>query len=585
MENRKKEIAKFYKQIFADEKLKEKLEEKTKAIVNEEDLRKLIQQEIMPLIKKFKLNFSEKDLINYEKEAIKVLSEKDLKDVSGGSVSVKSLMAPGLMAVMLMGVSAAAPQSHAMFNKVDDRPQASFFTRFAQYIRSFFSDDNEDIMQEAREIVEESSQNNNNNNVNNVQQPNDISASNIIATDFNGLQYNYEIIDQSKMKVLISPVADLETWIIPSKVTIAGDEYNVAGTLEQDINVENVIFSEGIKEFNLKSYSGSNGRAAYLGKNNSIIVGSNAFEHFKNLKSVEFDSNIKNLVFEWRACYNCKDLVKINLPDLETLFIGENTFGNCTSLKEFSTPETLNMGKATTSLDNDKRFVISEGAFANCKSLENVKILGQMTGIDIETTAFSNCTSLKDFEILAHVTGTPRYEKNKAYFVGSLKIGDLAFYGCSNLVKFTIPENETITGINIGRSAFKSTSLKKYSIPNTVHSLTIDKNAFSLCKALEEFTVLGDLECGNIFERAFDECSSLKEVSFGKIYNFGIHNNVFKNCKNLKTVHFNMLGNESLIEEDAFAGCKSLEKIIIPVDESDNEIDENIGVGYEIKYL
>ncbi len=47
VENRKKEIAEFYKQIFSDTKLKEKIVEKAKTIANEEDLKKLIQQDFI----------------------------------------------------------------------------------------------------------------------------------------------------------------------------------------------------------------------------------------------------------------------------------------------------------------------------------------------------------------------------------------------------------------------------------------------------------------------------------------------------------------------------------------------------------
>lgn len=103
MKNNKKEIAKFYEQIFSDTKLKEKLEEKAKTIVNEEDLKKLIQQEIVPLMKKYNVNFSEKELLEYEEETLKKLSKEDLDDVSGG-VSIKSaFLTGGLLSMALLG--------------------------------------------------------------------------------------------------------------------------------------------------------------------------------------------------------------------------------------------------------------------------------------------------------------------------------------------------------------------------------------------------------------------------------------------------------------------------------------------------
>ena len=79
MENKKREIAKFYRQILSDPKLKERLEEKLKKIANEEDFKNLIQQEIVPLMKKYDVNFSEKELLEYEEETLKELSDEDLQ--------------------------------------------------------------------------------------------------------------------------------------------------------------------------------------------------------------------------------------------------------------------------------------------------------------------------------------------------------------------------------------------------------------------------------------------------------------------------------------------------------------------------
>ncbi len=99
--NKRKEIAEFYKQIFLDEKLKEKLREEAKKITNEEDLRKLIREEIMPLMKKFKVNFLEEELLEFEKETREELSDEALEGVSGG-LSVNSSVAGGILALALV---------------------------------------------------------------------------------------------------------------------------------------------------------------------------------------------------------------------------------------------------------------------------------------------------------------------------------------------------------------------------------------------------------------------------------------------------------------------------------------------------
>ncbi len=101
--NKKKEIAEFYTQILSDSKLKEKIVKKANRIATEEDLRKLVREEIMPLMKKFKVNFSEEELLSYEEETLKELSEEALKGISGGVSFKSALLTGGLLSMALFG--------------------------------------------------------------------------------------------------------------------------------------------------------------------------------------------------------------------------------------------------------------------------------------------------------------------------------------------------------------------------------------------------------------------------------------------------------------------------------------------------
>jgi hypothetical protein len=76
---------------------------------------------------------------------------------------------------------------------------------------------------------------------------------------------------------------------------------------------------------------------------------------------------------------------------------------------------------------------IGEGAFYDCSNLQNVTIPNSVTDIGME--AFSDCTSLTCIDI-------PNSVK---------KIGEFAFYGCLSLQNVTIPSSVT----NIDFSAFK----------------------------------------------------------------------------------------------------------------------------------
>ena len=103
-------MAEFYKKIFSNAVLKNRIQEKAKKIVTEADLRKLIREDIMPLMKKEKLNCSEEELIEYEEETLKKLSKEALAGVSGG-VSVKSAFwAGGILSMALFG----SLNAHAM---------------------------------------------------------------------------------------------------------------------------------------------------------------------------------------------------------------------------------------------------------------------------------------------------------------------------------------------------------------------------------------------------------------------------------------------------------------------------------------
>ncbi len=103
MEGKKKEIEKFYGQIFSDAKLRTKVEEKAKQIANEGDLRKLLNQDIMPLMKKHNVDFSEEELLDFEEESLRELSKKDLSNVSGGISIKSSLLGGGILFMALLG--------------------------------------------------------------------------------------------------------------------------------------------------------------------------------------------------------------------------------------------------------------------------------------------------------------------------------------------------------------------------------------------------------------------------------------------------------------------------------------------------
>lgn len=125
------------------------------------------------------------------------------------------------------------------------------------------------------------------------------------------------------------------------------------------------------------------------------------------------------------------------------------------------------------------------------------------------------------------------------------KLGEYAFYGCSNITTFAIPS--TFTSIPAG--LYGGTSVTSVEIPASVTS--IGEKAFENCSLLESLTLGASLE--TIGASAFSGCTKLSELT--------IPNSV------------------STIESCAFAGCDGLTKVstdnISPLAITDDVFSEN----------
>ena len=122
----------------------------------------------------------------------------------------------------------------------------------------------------------------------------------------------------------------------------------------------------------------------------------------------------------------------------------------------------------------------------------------------------------------------------------------------SNIIEVICHEGvEKIEG-----SAFDScTSLKRVIMPGVT---IVEKDAFAACEALT------DVECGKleiIKEYAFHYCKSLRSINLPSVEI--VEGFAFEHCGDLTDVKF---GNKlERIEDRAFVGCPSLERITIPL--------------------
>jgi hypothetical protein len=206
---------------------------------------------------------------------------------------------------------------------------------------------------------------------------------------------------------------------------------------------------------------------------------SSAFSGVENLKSIDFEEDIKLISIGDYAFYGCSSLTSITIPDSVTS-IGDDAFRGCSSLQSITLPF---LGQSRTSTgtnayfgyifgssnytgsynangyyipNNLKEVIITDAtsigsyAFSGCSSLTSITIPDSVTSIG--NSAFRNCSSLTSITIPNSVTS----------------IGDYVFYRCSRLTSITIPNSVT----SIGQSAFSGcSSITSITIPDSVTSI------------------------------------------------------------------------------------------------------------------
>ena len=250
--------------------------------------------------------------------------------------------------------------------------------------------------------------------------------------------------------------------------------------------------------------------------------------------------------------------------------IGECAFFDCGDLESVVIPEGVTS--------------IGDCAFAYCTSLTNVVIPESV--VDIGLFVFSDTAFLDEAEgdalvVNGWLLGVTEEGKSKSEIVipdGVTRIGEGAFYQCTNLVSVAIPDGVT----SIGRSAFEScTNLVSVVIPESVASIggyAFSDTALLNCAAEDVVVVdgwvLGVSEVGRgkraieipgtakgIADFAFGCCMNLESVvipkSVGKIADYA-----FSDCTNLTEV--TIAEGVKSIGDCAFVGCENLKKIDLP---------------------
>ena len=295
----------------------------------------------------------------------------------------------------------------------------------------------------------------------------------------------------------------------------------------------------------------------------TAYIGENAFYNCSGIKSVSFSEGLTEV--GPYAFYGCSSLESVVLPDkLKT--VGKGMFASCTSLKS------VTLGKGTKVLD--------EAAFYLCESLKTVKLNKGLT--TISERAFNGCKNLKSIKLPAKLTKLGNYAFSYCESLESIKIPkkvieipDNCFEWCKSLKKIKLPsglkkigsgafnfcdELTTVSGTNkkltyIGTSAFAS-DVKLSSI-NISKVMEIGSNAFSgtaisKVEFSSKLTAIGANAFSNTKFTTITLPGSLKVVS----------ENAFSNCSELRKVVLE--SGVERVEYNAFYNCQNLSEFIYP---------------------
>lgn len=285
-------------------------------------------------------------------------------------------------------------------------------------------------------------------------------------------------------------------------------------------------------------------------------------------------------------------------PNNERMYKGKVCIPSHVTLHGKSYPVSKISSAAFDDCENVTEIIIENGVsriacdFNDCQSLRSITIPASMT--QMQNDCFADCDGLQEINV---AKDNPRYcvmnktlyevqdngEKRELYHLKKpdskiIKRGIIA-----RRYKYTISDDQVMTikgegelenndqplkfttehvAIADGITSIGSTAFWNRSHMQTIHipdSVTrIGSSAFGWCRSLQAPTLPDSIvEIGRC---AFDECYGFTKIVLPcnlKVLPLG----TFRDCKNLQEIE---LSNVERIEEDAFAGCKSLKRVVIP---------------------
>lgn len=177
-----------------------------------------------------------------------------------------------------------------------------------------------------------------------------------------------------------SNCAKLTILSIPDSITYVGkNAFSGCTNLKYFENENGAYLGNSDNPYVIIISAKDNQRTDFTLTKQTRIIYDSAFYNFRNLKNIELDGIF---CLGYRAFYNCKSLVSVNLSDGATS-IGGYVFYTCTSLKSVNIPDSVTY--------------IGDRAFYGCNQLESITIPEGVTQILNHT--FNGCTNLLNVNV------------------------------------------------------------------------------------------------------------------------------------------------------------------------------------------
>ena len=332
---------------------------------------------------------------------------------------------------------------------------------------------------------------------------------------------------------------NITSVVIPDSVTNIGDF-----AFYKCKNLTNVKIGDGVMNIGYNAFAFCISLTSVGIPNNVRIINDYAFYYCSSISSISIGEQVANLGSY--AFLYCDSLTKIVVEEGNPYY--KSIDGNVYSKDgEIFIQYAIGKQDAIFEIPNGVK-VIGDSSFLDCKNLVNVIIPSSVTTIGYE--AFSLCVNITDVIIPDSVE----------------TIGDYAFAYCTNIVNVKIGDGVT----EIGYSAFaECEKLSNVELGGNVS--VIGAGSFAECESLTFIKISDSVETIN--EYAFFGCISLIDIIVENNQNYqAIDGNLYsKDGK--KFVLYAPGKKENTFEipygvEDiclsAFAGCKSLVKVVIP---------------------